>query len=97
MTDQKTLTSYIEERVRSGASKQSITEQLTAVGWSEDEAESAYASALVAVGVPVPEGSTAGQHQKRATTMDVVLIFITFILLWVFANAHGTLNSAVID
>jgi membrane protease YdiL (CAAX protease family) len=97
MADEKTLASYIEERVRAGASKQAITEQLTAVGWSEEDAESAYAAALVAVGVPVPMGSTAGQHLKKATTMDVVLNFFSFILLGVVATALGTLYFAIIN
>ena len=97
MPNEKTLMPYIEERVRAGASKQAITEQLTAVGWSEDDAESAYAGALVAVGVPVPDGSTAGQHLKKATTMDVVLNFFSFILLGVVATALGTLYFAIIN
>lgn len=97
MTDQASLTSYIEGRIHAGASKQVVLEQLTTVGWSDDEAEAAYARALVATGVPVPDKSTAGQHLQKASTMDVVLNFFSFILLGVVATALGTLYFAIIN
>lgn len=97
MADEKNLVSYIGERVRAGASKQAITEQLTAVGWTEDDADAAYAAALVAAGVPVPQSSTAGQHLTKASTMDVVLNLFSFILLGVVVAALGTLYFAVIN
>jgi hypothetical protein len=96
MTEQK-LIGYVEQSIRAGASRQTVVEQLTAVGWSEDEAESAYAAGLIAVGVPVPQSSTAGLHLKKASAMDVVLNFFSFILLGIVASALGTLYFAVIN
>jgi hypothetical protein len=97
MNELSPQTAYIEERIKAGASKQSIVEQLTAVGWTENEAENVYARALMAVGVPVPEGSTAGKHIQKASTVDIILNLFSFILLGVVATALGTLYFGIIN
>ena len=41
------INTYISEQVRSGKTKRDIHEQLSAVGWSDDEVDAAYAKALI--------------------------------------------------
>lgn len=91
------IVAYVLERVRAGASKEAVQEQLLAVGWSEDEVEATYAEALVAIGVPVPEEGARGGYAKRSSTVEIVLNFFSFILLGVVVIALGTLYFAVIN
>jgi len=91
-----TLQKYIEEKVRGGAMKEQIKEQVVAVGWTEDEFDKFYAEALMAIGVPVP-ATTRGNYSKRASVGDVVLNFFSFILLGIIVSALGTLYFSVIN
>lgn len=68
-----------------------------AVGWSEDEADRAYAEALIASGVPVPTDGTHRAYGRRASALDIVLNFFSFILLGIVVSALGTLFFNVID
>ncbi len=97
METEKTVASHVAARVRDGASKQAITEELHAVGWSDDEIDAAYAEALVASGVPVPTSETRGGLSRRASTLDIVVNFFSFILLGIVSTALGTLYFKVID
>lgn len=95
--EQTALQSFISEKVRDGRKKAYIKEQLMAVGWSEEEADTAYAQALVALGVPVPSaGPGAGYGAKKSSTFEVMINFFSFILLGVIATALGTLYFQVI-
>lgn len=90
------LHTYIAEKVRQGASKDQIKEQMLAVGWTEEEFDQAYASALVSIGVPAP-ADTRGGYAKRASVGDIVLNFFSFILLGIVVSALGTLFFAIIN
>ncbi len=91
-----TLQQHIETRVRAGATKDAIKEQVLAVGWSEEVVDKAYADALVAVGVPVPTVGVKGA-QHSASTLDIVINFFSFILLGITATALGTLYFQIIN
>ena len=92
-----TLQQHIEAKVRAGARKDAIVEELTAVGWQESEVDAAYAQALIACGVPTPNTQTRGAVGKRASTLEVVLNFFSFILLGIVATALGTLYFQIIN
>lgn len=93
----QTMTDFVIEKIQKGFSKQMIKEQLVAVGWSEDEADSAYAEALVTSGVPVPEKGVRGAYTKTTSTAEIVINFFSFILLGIVTTALGTLYFAVIN
>lgn len=93
----QTMTDFVMEKIQKGFSKQMIKEQLVAVGWSEDEADVAYAEALVSSGVPVPEKGVRGAYTKKSSTAEIVINFFSFILLGIVTYALGTLYYAVIN
>lgn len=93
----QTLSAYITKQVEQGVSKKDILEQLVAVGWSEDEANAAYAQALVDSGVPVPEKGSRALFAKKSSTVEVVLNLFSFILLGIITTALGTLYFKVIE
>jgi len=92
----KSMQSFILERIQAGDSRAELREKLAAVGWSDDEIDTAYAEALVASGIPVPETSRA-LYSKRASAVEVVLNFFSFILLGIVATALGTLYFKIIE
>lgn len=93
----QTLQQHIEAKLETGARKDGILEELTAVGWQESEIDAAYAQALIARGVPTPGSHGTGAVGRRASTLDVVLNFFSFILLGIIATALGTLYFQVIN
>jgi len=95
--ERKNINSFVTGKVQNGVDKTSIREQLTAVGWSEDEIDAAYARALVSSGVPVPEEGNRGTYTKKASTVEVVLNFFSFILLGIVVTALGSLYFALIN
>jgi hypothetical protein len=86
---------YVASRVRGGAKKSDVKEELLAVGWSEEEADAAYAQALIEGGIPVPEGT--GAFARKSSTADIMIGFFSFILLGIVVSAIGTLFFEVID
>jgi hypothetical protein len=90
------LQSYIEDKIRAGATKDYIKEQVLAVGWTDDDFDKSYADALMAIGVPTP-AITRGNYAKRASVGDIVLNFFSFILLGIAVSAVGVLYYKVID
>ncbi|NCU42663.1 MAG: hypothetical protein EOM19_08235, partial [Candidatus Moranbacteria bacterium] len=88
---------FILDRIRLGARKDEIKEQVLAVGWSEDEFDFSYAQALKDFGIPTPEENSRARFSKKATTLEVVLNLFSFILLGVVAFALGTLYLEIID
>lgn len=91
------ISTYVTEKVRAGASKSDIHEQLASVGWSEDEINNIYAQALVALGVPVPEKGSYGISVKKTSTVETVLNLFSFILLGIITTAIGTLYFNIIE
>lgn len=75
--------------------KDSIKEQLLAVGWTEEEFDKAYAEALVVIGVPVPAVGRGAYN--RASTGDVTLSLFSFILLGIVVAALINLYFSVIN
>lgn len=90
------LATYVASRVRSGVKKAELKEELLAVGWSEEEADAAYARALVEGGVPTPE-RRGGAFARKSSTADIMIGFFSFILLGIIVSALGTLFFEVID
>ncbi len=91
------LETFVIEKVRSGTSKGDIKEQLLAVGWSEDEADEAYARALIKSGVPIPNEGTRGMYTKKSSVLEVILNLFSFILLGVVVTALGMLFFNIIS
>ncbi len=97
MSEEKSLVTFVLDRIRLGAKKDEIKEQVSAVGWSEDEFDFAYTQALKDFGIPIPEESSRASFSKKATTLEVVLNLFSFILLSVVAFSLGTLYFEIID
>ncbi len=93
----KSLLSHISELVQKNISSTEIREQMTAIGWSEDEINGAYAEALIAGGAPTPADKVSGSYSKKPSTVEVILNFFSFILLGVVAFALGTIYFAIIN
>lgn len=90
------LVRHITERVRSGALWAETRGQLVTVGWSEDEVDRAYASALIEIGVPTPSAGV-GVAARKASTAEIVTNFFSFVLLAIILTALGMLYFALID
>lgn len=88
---------YVCDRVQAGGSRTQIREELLAVGWSEDEVDTAYRDGLIALGIPVPSASIRSTTGKRSSTADIVLNFFSFILLAIVTTALGTLYFQIIN
>jgi membrane protease YdiL (CAAX protease family) len=93
----KDIKTYITEHIRSGKTKRDIHEQLSAVGWSDDEIDAAYASALIESGVPVPEEGSRGAYAKKSSAVEIVINFFSFILLGIVVFALGSLYFGIIE
>lgn len=91
------LGAYVASRVRSGAKKSEVKEELLTVGWSEEEVDAAYARALIAGGVPVPEGKKSSIFARKPSTVDIMIGFFSFILLGIVVSAVGTLFFEIIN
>lgn len=91
------LQTFIRNQVESGKNKRHIQEKLLAVGWSEDEVDTAYAEALKGMGVPMPNKNASSVFGKKATTLEIVLNFFSFILLGIIVIALGSLYFEIID
>jgi len=91
------LKNYILGQIQAGKDKNAITEQLSSVGWSEEDIDSAYAKALVENGVPIPESAKQKLGAKRASTVDTILSLFSFILLGTVIFSLGALWFAVIN
>lgn len=84
-------------QVKGGVKKSDIREMLLAVGWSEDDVDTAYAQALIAMGVPIPEGTGKALAAKKASTVDSMIGFFSFILLGIIVSALGSLFFEIIN
>ncbi len=95
--DGQSLAEYVVGRIRSGVAKAELKEELSALGWTEDEMESAYREAVIALGAPVPNTGNRATLSRKASTVDVVINFFSFILLGIIATALGTLFFGIIN
>ncbi len=95
--DRDTLPRYVAERMKSGVSKAQLQEELSAVGWSEEEVALAYRSSLIAAGIPVPDRETLSPLPKKSSAVDVVVNMFSFLLLGIIAIALGTLYFQIIN
>lgn len=88
---------YAVKKIEEGTSHDEIKKQLRAVGWSEDEADSAYAAGLANCGVPLPDKNAQKIFSKKSSTVEIVVNFFSFILLGIFAVSLGVLLFGVIN
>lgn len=95
--DTQVLSDYALVRIRAGVAKTELKEEFLAVGWTEEEFETAYRGAVVALGAPVPSEGNRATLTRKAGTVDVVVNFFSFILLGIVATALGTLFFDVIN
>lgn len=93
----ETLINYVTNQIRAGNTKSEIQEQLVAVGWSEEESLHVYKTALIALGLPVPVEGNRQAFVKKASTVDVVVNFFSFILLGITTFSLGTLLYQIIN
>ncbi|TXH00848.1 MAG: hypothetical protein E6P95_02985 [Candidatus Moraniibacteriota bacterium] len=93
----QSLTSYVEGRIRSAVPKAEVVEELLSIGWTEDDIETAFREAVIALGAPVPDSLSRGMLTRKAGAVDVVINFFSFILLGIVATALGTLFFQVIN
>lgn len=91
------LIDYIVGKIQTGISHDEIKKQLRAVGWSEEEVDSAYAIGLAKYGVPVPTRNAQAAFSKKSTTVEIVVNFFSFILLGIFSTSLGMLLYGVIN
>lgn len=95
--DTNFLAEYVAGRIRAGIAKATVVEELLAVGWSEEEALDAYRAGLILSGIPVPTEGNRAMLSRKASTVDVVINFFSFILLGIVATALGTLFFQIIN
>lgn len=93
----ETLEMYVANELRSGAKRADIQDALLSVGWSDDEVSRAYARALIASGVPVPDGAGKMPVARKASTADVMIGFFSFILLGIVVSATGSLFFEIVN
>lgn len=82
-----TLNDYVTGRLQAGRSRADIRDELVAVGWSEEAAESAYRSGLIALGAPVPDKDSRSPSSPRVAAGDVAANLFALILLGIMIGA----------
>ncbi|NTW15026.1 MAG: hypothetical protein HGA38_01500 [Candidatus Moranbacteria bacterium] len=95
--EKTSLAEYVAGRIRSGAPKGEIREELLAVGWSEEEADAAYRDGVVVLGAPVPSEGNRPTSGKKSSTADIILNLFSFILLGMSATAAGVVYFQVVN
>ena len=91
------LAQYAAKRLQAGTTKSNLADELLAIGWSEEEIETAYRGAVVALGAPVPATENRPTLARKAGAVDVVINFFSFILLGIVATALGTLYFQIVN
>lgn len=95
--EKQSLIDYASKKIQEGVGHDEIKKQLHAVGWSEEEVDSAYAAGLVNNGVPLPDKNTQKVFSKKSSTVEIVVNFFSFILLGIFSVSLGVLLYGVIN
>lgn len=85
----------MSDRVRAGASKAEIKEELLAVGWSDEEANLAYREGMLVLGVPLPTDET--RQIRKSSSANVIINLFSFVVLSIIATALGTLFFHIIE
>ncbi len=93
----KTVVEYVGELIDKGISKSEIKARLLAVGWSEEQIESAYGQALIQNGAPTPEDEKELVTGKKSSAMEIAINLFSFVLLGVVATALGVLFYQIIN
>ncbi len=93
----KTVVEYVGELINKGISKSEIKARLLAVGWSEEQIESAYGQALIQNGAPTPEDEKEFVTGKKSSAMEIAVNLFSFVLLGVVATALGVLFYQIIN
>ena len=93
----ESLKNYVLERIRAGQSQTELKQHLKAVGGLEDEINDAIVAGLMATGVPVPDRGGRTVLGKKASTMEIIVNFFSFILLGIVATAQGVLFFQIIN
>jgi hypothetical protein len=100
------LVDYITQAIKAGSSEHQIKSNLTAVGWTEEQIQSAYAQALINNGIPSPNGEPQTivepneitiQKKNKVSAIDISINIISFILLAIVATATGVLFYQIIN
>lgn len=91
------LAEYVQDRITAGLGKAQIREEVLAVGWSEEDFDSAYRNAVIGLGIPLPSEAARPAARRKASAVDVVVNVFSFILLAIVATGSGSLYFHVID
>lgn len=94
---EQSLVDYVMEKIKMGLGHDEIKKQLNAVGWNEEEVDSAYALGLINSGVPVPSRNSQQVFLKKTSTVEIVINFFSFILLGILATSWGVLLYGIIN
>jgi type II secretory pathway pseudopilin PulG len=97
--EQHSLTTYITQRIHAGARRTEIEDDLRALGWRDSDVQQAYTEALIMHGAPTPtmQAHGYGKSTSRASALEVVLHFFSFILLGIVVFGLGNLLFALIE
>ncbi len=88
---------YVVKKISEGTSGDEIKKQLHAVGWSDDEIDSIYATGLTQCGVPAPVKGDDKIFSKKSTAGEIVVNIFSFVVLGFIATSLGILFYNVID
>jgi len=94
---EQNLVGYVKKCLTDGKAHDEIKKQLRAVGWSEEQVDSAYAEGLKKYGVPAPSSEDDKIFAKKSSTAEIVVNFFSFILLGISATSLGILLYGVIN
>ncbi len=83
--------------INKGIGKLEIKARLLAVGWSEEQIESAYGQALIQNGAPTPEDEKEFVTGKKSSAMEIAVNLFSFVLLGIVATALGVLFYQIIN
>ena len=93
----QSVVEYVAQKINEKISSDEIKKQLHAVGWSEDEVDKIYATALTECGVPAPSEGDEKTFSKKSTVGEIVVNIFSFVVLGFVATSLGILFYNVID
>lgn len=92
-----TITEYVAGRLQAGRSRAEIHDELTAVGWTDGAAESAYRDGLIALGAPVPDHDGPSPSSPRVSTSDIAANLFALVLLGIVIGSALVLFFELIN
>ena len=93
----KTVIEYVGELIEKGVGRAEIKARLLAVGWSEEQIETAYGQALIQSGAPTPADEQEPVTGKKSSAMEIAINLFSFVLLGIVATALGVLFYQIIN